>query len=385
MNPQIGYGEDIITRIEFAMKSPSDAHRLRDEVIAALNQLANSLCAMAKSDVRMISNVVIVGNTAMHHLLLGLPVAYLVKPPFVPAVAHALDVKCRDVGLQFASGAYAHFLPNIAGYVGADHMAFLLTVLNGRTDDMPTLALDIGTNTEVSLIYKGEIYSVSCPSGPTFEGGHLSHGMRAADGAIERVRLEGDHVIYQTIGNVAPMGICGTAAIDALAQFYSAGLINDSGRIANQHSLIRQNGTGRELVIVGEQERDGHDAITLTQKDVRELQVAKGSISAGIQVLAAVAGMPHGEAVRVIIAGAFGTYIDISSAITIGLLPSLPPENFIQVGNAAGTGARHVLLSIGERHRVEEIAARVKYIELAIDPNFRDLFMKASYLGSYQL
>jgi len=258
--------------------------------------------------------VVVVGNTAMHHLFLRLPVEQLVLSPYVPAVREALDVKARDVGLRIAPGAYVHLLPNIAGFVGADHVAMLLATEPWQAEGV-MLALDIGTNTEVCLVSDGEMTSVSCASGPAFEGAHIKHGMRAAEGAIEHLRLLDDRVEYQTIGGAPPVGICGSGILDAMAQLYLAGVLDEGGRMGHHPRVRACNGE-------------------------REVQLAKGAMRAGIQMLLEAQGLSEEDICRVVIAGAFGTYIDLASAVTIAMLPSLPLNRFQQVGNSVGMGAK---------------------------------------------
>jgi uncharacterized 2Fe-2S/4Fe-4S cluster protein (DUF4445 family) len=248
-----------------------------------------------------------------------------------------------------------------------------------------TVALDIGTNTEVSLIYKGKIATTSCASGPAFEGGHIKYGMRAATGAIERLRIDGGKVQYQTIDGASPVGICGSGILDALAQLYAAEIINEGGRIIDNRPRVRAYKGQREFILVSKEERKGKPAITITQNDVRELQLAKAAIRTGIQILLETSGCAEDDIKQVIIAGAFGTYIDISSAVAIGMLPPLPLNCFRQVGNAAGTGAKLALISIKSRAKAEAIASRVSYIELASSPSFQPTFMQASYLGRYRI
>lgn len=379
MNPQIAYGEDVVSRMAYARQGPSYAERLQGVVVEALNQALAGMVAEVDRGTGDVVEAVVVGNTAMHHLFLRLPVEQLAQAPYVPAVTSALDVKAREVGLDIAPGAYIHLLPNIAGYVGADHVAMLLAT--GVTQAEGTvLALDIGTNTEICLNHRGRLTSVSCASGPAFEGAHIKHGMRAAEGAIERVRLADHRVEYQTIGGAEPVGLCGSGILDCLAELYREGIIDARGRMG-EHPRVRNGDDGREFVLVSEEERAGRPAITITQKDIRELQLAKGAIRAGIEVLLEAQGITAQEIEQVIIAGAFGTYISVESAIGIGMLPSLPVERFRQVGNAAGTGARMALISRGKRSEAQAIARRVGYLELAAEPHFMLTFARAMSLG----
>ena len=389
MNPQIAYGEDLIARLGFAIESPTQAAQMQELVVTTLNQMAADLCAEVGAAASQVTEVVVVGNTAMHHLLLQLPVKQLVQAPYLPAVQHALDIKARELGLQVAPGAYVHLLPVIAGYVGADHVAMLLATGVHQADGV-VLALDIGTNTEVCLASQGRLTSLSCASGPAFEGAHIRHGMRAAEGAIEHLRILDGHVEYQTIGQAPPVGLCGSGILDTLAQLFRAGIVDVRGRMGD-HACVRGEGRTREFVIIGEEEAPGlagsqqvqglRQAITFTQKDVRELQLAKGAMRTGIEVLLRTQGLVEKEIDRVIIAGAFGSYIDVESAISVGMLPRLPLDRFRQVGNAAGMGAKLALISESKRAEAQTLARQVGYVELATVPGFSQIFAQSMYLG----
>jgi uncharacterized 2Fe-2S/4Fe-4S cluster protein (DUF4445 family) len=384
MNPQISYGEDIINRINRVIKSPDEGVQLQKLAVDAINELCTDLCAEAGAKPEEVVEAVVVGNTTMHHLFLRLPVKQLALSPFVPAVSRALEVRAGELGLNIAPGAYVHLLPNIAGFVGADHVSMLLATDAWQAKET-TVALDIGTNTEVSLICKGKITATSCASGPAFEGGHIKYGMRAATGAIERLRIDGDKTQYQTIGGAPPVGICGSGILDALAQLYLAKIIDDGGRIIDNRPRVRAYKGQHEFILVSKEERKGKPAITITQHDVRELQLAKAAIRTGIQALLETRGCSEAEIKQVIIAGAFGTYIDVASAVAIGMLPSLPLNRFRQVGNAAGMGAKLALISLKSRAKAQAVASRVSYIELASVPNFEPTFIQASYLGRYRI
>ena len=384
MNPQISYGEDIISRMTAAVRSPDNAAALQKLVVEAVNGLCTDLCAEALAKPAEILEAVVVGNTAMHHLFLHLPVSQLVLSPFVPVVCRALEVKAGELGLNIAPGAYVHLLPNMAGFVGADHVSMLLATDAWQAKET-TVALDIGTNTEVSLIHEGRIATTSCASGPAFEGGHIKYGMRAAAGAIERLRIDGNEVQYQTIDGAPPVGICGSGILDALAQLYLAGVIDESGRMVHDHPRVRTYRGQHEFILVSKEKRKGRPAITITQHDVRELQLAKAAIRTGIQILLETSGCAEDDIKQVVIAGAFGTYIDISSAVAIGMLSPLPLKRFRQVGNAAGTGAKLALISLRSRARAQAVASRVSYIELANSPSFQPTFMQAGYLGRFRI
>jgi uncharacterized 2Fe-2S/4Fe-4S cluster protein (DUF4445 family) len=383
MNPQVSYGEDIISRITAIIRSPEDAVKLQEVVVEAINKLADDLCKKVKQNTGLIADAVVVGNTAMHHIFLGLPVRQLALAPFTPAVNKALDIKARDIGIRIAPGAYVHLLPNIAGFVGADHISMLLgsDVLKIKG---PVIAMDIGTNTEVSLIYDGKITSVSCASGPAFEGAHLTSGMRAAKGAIERLRIDGDKIIYETIDNAPPVGICGSGILDAVAQLYINGIIDDSGRFSNNHPLVEEKDGQKQFAIARIKDKQ-KTSVVINQHDIRQLQLGKAAIRTGVQVLLENSNLKDEDLEQIIIAGAFGTYIDTSSAIAIGILPVIPLDHIHQVGNAAGIGARMSLISMRKRKEAQKLAEKVTYIELASAPDFMNTFMQSNYLGKYRL
>jgi uncharacterized 2Fe-2S/4Fe-4S cluster protein (DUF4445 family) len=383
MNPQIAYGEDVVTRIGRALQSNQEAELLQQLAVQVIAQLATELAAQVAASPQDVVDAVVVGNTAMHHLLLHLPVEQLVMAPYVPAASQALDVKARDVGLPLAPGAYVHLLPNIAGYVGADHVAMILGTELWKAGGT-VLALDIGTNTEICLAHKGVLSSVSCASGPAFEGAHIKHGMRAAAGAIEHLRLVDDDVQYHTIAGAPPVGLCGSGIVDALAQLHLSNVVDRSGRM-HDHPRVRTQDGEREFVLVSDADRASRSAITVTQRDVRELQLAKGAIRTGIEALLQAHSLSDEDIDEVIIAGAFGSYIDVSSAMVIGMLPALPLQRFRQVGNAAGTGARLAVISRQQRATAAAVGAAVRYIELAGLPSFQEVFSGSTYLGPFRV
>ena len=372
-NPQTIHGTDLIGYAAHVRHVPEGAAQLQQLAVDALNVLAADLSAACGLKAVDIVEMTVAGNTMMHHLLLGLPVRHLSAAPFTPALASAIDVKASELSVAIAPGGYLHLLPNIAGFVGGDHVAVLLTCTDGS--DRPVIAMDIGTNTEISLIAGGEITSVSCPSGPAFEGGHISCGMRAAVGAIEKVRITGEGVEVKTIENAVPLGLCGSGVLDAVAQMVLSGIVDKRGSMLKGHPCVRDQSGVRELVLAGEAAAGAH-AVTFTQDDVRALQLAKAAIAAGTQLLLQRAGLDATDLDKIIIAGAFGNYIDVTSAIAVGLVPDLPLDRFAQVGNAAGEGARQALLSRRRRARANEIAGLARYVELAGSKAFLPAFSK---------
>ncbi len=376
VNPQSSYGEDIISRITYALQKPEGATELQKIVIGSINEVTKEMCTEIGADPSQVVESVVVGNTAMHHLLLGLPVRQLGYAPYVPAVQSALEVKARELGLNFAPGAVVYFPPLIAGFVGSDHVAALLATGFSEVEG-PALLLDIGTNTEICLAHGGRLISLSCASGPAFEGAHISCGMKASPGAIESFSLDDDGVKFQTIDDLPPVGLCGSGILDVVAQLRKAGIIDPSGRMGT-HPLVRRVDGQAAFVIV--EETPEQRPILLTQKDVREIQLAKGAIRTGIEVLLRETNSNPEDVREVVLAGAFGTYLRTESAVEIGMFPRIPLERFRQVGNAAGTGATAMLISTWMRAEAEKLARRIEYIELAAVPDFAQLFAKAMLL-----
>ncbi|MBN2385695.1 MAG: DUF4445 domain-containing protein [Anaerolineales bacterium] len=380
MNPQIAFGEDVMARISHAITRPEGGQQLQMAVVTALNDLARDLCARAGHTGLDILDAVVVGNTAMHHLFLGLPVRQLGLAPYLPAESAAVEVSARELGFDFAPGASLHLLPNIAGFVGADHVAMLLG--SGMLDrEGNVLGLDIGTNTEISLLAGESHYACSTASGPAFEGAHIRHGMRAAPGAIEKVLLRDGNLLLQTIDGRPPVGLCGSGILDLVAQLRTAGIITSRGGFTPglSHPRLRAGGSSPEFIVAWADENEGRE-ITFDRRDVNEVQLAKAAMRAGIDILLARAGIAEQEIDTVIIAGAFGTYLDVRSGTAIGMFPPLAPERFAQVGNAAGAGARMALLSMEKRKQAAEIARRVQYVELTIEKDFSARFARALLL-----
>lgn len=362
LNPQIVYGEDIMTRMTYAIKY--GVTHLNLAVCHSINYLIQDLLKEREK----IEEIVIVGNTTMHHLLLGLSVEKLGKAPYVPVIRQAMDIKARELGLNVAHGAYVHLLPNIAGYVGADHVAMLLATEIYKSKNI-IIGIDIGTNTEVALSINGAITSLSCASGPAFEGAGIKHGMRAAKGAIEKVNIKNNEVSFKVIGDIAPIGICGSGILDAISQLRQVKIIDQRGRLQD-HDSIRNCVNGREFILVSENSSGTKQDIVVTQDDIGEIQLAKAAIRTGINILLNDFGISEDQIDQIIIAGAFGTCINIESAVRIGMFPSIPLSRFNQVGNAAGMGAKLALISKEHRLIAKKIANKVKYLELTIHPKF---------------
>ncbi len=375
LNPQIGYGEDVISRLTYARRHADGTRTLAKKIQETLDELLGQLVAEAGVSRMQVADVCIVGNTAMTHLLLELPVQQLAVAPYVAASNAPVDVKARDLGLTTAPGAYVHVLPGIGGFVGADHVAMILAGGLDRPDRV-ALGIDIGTNTEIVLVKPGEniLTAASCASGPAFEGAHISDGMRAASGAIEAVSLTDTGLSLKTVGDAPAVGLCGSGIIDIVAELRGWGLLNARGRFDRNHSRVRQGRHGSEFMLVpAEQSGSGRDVV-ITQKDVNEIQLAKGAIRAGLEVLMEATHTSPEAVEEVIIAGAFGSFIKVQSALDMGLLPHLPRAHYRQVGNAAIVGARWALLSRQTRGRARDLANQTRYLELTTFPKFSRRF-----------
>jgi len=373
-NPQGVLGGDVVTRLTAAVRDGRRLEELQRLAISGINRLIYELCRQADAQTGDICDVVVAGNSPMQHFLLGLPVDGLARAPFVSLLRGPADLKARALQIDAGPGAWVHTFPGIAGFVGGDHVAALLA-LESRGIEGVTLLLDIGTNTEISLLHEGAILTVSCPSGPALEGGEITWGMQAAQGAIESCAIRGGDWELGVIGRVAAEGICGSGVVDIMAALLMDGAINHRGRLQSAHPRVRDTEEGRELLLVAEEERDA-PAIVFTQADVRSVQLAKAAIRSGVDMLLDAAGIGAGELDRVVVAGAFGNFISIESAVAIGMLPELPRSRFEQIGDAAGLGARLAALSHPHRARAALIARDARHIGMAGNREFQKRFMR---------
>ncbi len=375
MNPQISYGEDVISRIAYCNKNADGRKHLQHVLITKLNEMITKCCKSAGVNLLPIVDAVFVGNTAMHHLVCGFPVKQLGEAPYVASVSEAISISATDLGLNMNPGARVYLPPVVAGFVGADHVSMLLATEAWKAKET-TIALDIGTNTEIALIHEGKITCCSCASGPAFEGAHISTGMRAAKGAIERVQYEGGHFDIKTIENKPPIGICGSGILDAIVAMKIAGVVDHRGALLKNHSLVSENGF---LLVPANQSKTG-EPIFITRGDVHQIQLAKGAIRAGWQALLAHMNLREKDIKKFIVAGAFGTYLRVESAVEIGMFPDLPLETFHQVGNAAGMGAKGLLLNSNFRNRAIKMMERIEYVELNNQPDFMNLYLQSLFL-----
>jgi len=378
MNPQIPYGEDVISRLGF--KEP---RKLHDVIIEGLNELLTDLAERAKVDLENVYEMTAVGNTTMHHIFLNLDAKQLGFAPYVPVVKRGLTINNIELGMKFNKGGKIYTLPVVAGFVGADTIGVILASEIYKRDEL-CMALDIGTNTEVVLGNKERIVTCSCASGPAFEGAHIKFGMRAANGAIEKIKIDPDTLepTYKTIDNAKPRGICGSAIVDIPAELLKANIIDSWSRFKKgiNSERVREGNDGFEYVLAWGKDNHSNDDITVSQKDIREIILAKAAMHTGTEILMQTYGIQEKDIEKLFIAGAFGTHIDIENARIIGIYPEIPLEKVERIGNAAGTGARMCLVSKTMRQLAEDITRKTEYIELAVQPNFQNTFLNSHYL-----
>lgn len=376
-NPQAMYGADLMSRLTYAIAARGNVRELQVLVLRAAGDLAARLARRARVAPAAVVAAVVTGNTCMHHLFLGLDVETLAAAPYVPAETAPRETPAADLGLPLHPRAPVYTLPNVAGFVGGDALCAGLAA-NLDHPGATVAVVDIGTNGECLLHRAGTVYACSAPAGPAFEGGELYMGMRANPGAVETVTWQpGDpDIAVGIIRGAAPRGICGSGLLDAAAALLYAGALDGWGRLRRDGPLASrvQAGPWGEGFILAE----GEDRpVVLTQKDIRQLQLAKGAIRSGVDVLLRTAGIGPDDLDALLLAGAFGNYLRRESALAIGLLPPLPVERVQPVGNAAAQGAKLTLLSRPHRERVEALARAVQFVDLATHPDFEEIFMEA--------
>ena len=389
VNPQSRFGDDVISRIHYA-QSPETLGELQQTIVGCVNELIRKLCEGAGKDRDSVYEVCLVGNTTMNHLLLGYPVEQLGQAPYRAHSVEAHDVRPEVLGLVMNGAGNIHTAENIAGFVGSDTTAVALAVGMDVATEM-TLVVDIGTNGELVVGTGDRLYAASCAAGPALEGARIRCGSRAAEGAIEAVVIDDGDIGLDVIGgDVTPRSICGSGLIDAVAVMLELGVIDATGRFASAEEaadrcseatrgrLLEIDGQGAFCLAFNDGTREA--AVVLTQKDVREFQLAKGAIQAGIRLLLGKMSIGVGDLEAVLLAGAFGNYIRPSSAVRVGLLPDVPLERLHFVGNAAASGAEMLLLSEACRERSAALAVRIEYVELANERDFGTVFAGAMLL-----
>jgi len=381
-NPQIRHGADVISRVEYANTHLDGLITLRDEVTQVVNLVTKTALEQIKADPRWVYEAVMVGNTCMHHLFLGLEPRYLAEAPYVPVSGEPIDAHPDEIGLEINPRGQVHFLPGIASFVGADTVAVIVAEEMTRKA-YPVLAVDIGTNGEVVLWSGEKLFVASCAAGPAFEGAQIERGMRAGPGAIDRVDLDNGDLTFTTIADQEPVGICGSGLFDAMAVALESGAVQATGRIVDEagtgclspglRKRLVGDGNDRKLMLAGENHQS-MGGVYLSQRDVREIQLAKAAVRTTVEMMLDYAGLGVEHLEEVLLAGAFGNYIRPSSALRIGLLPAMPIDKIRGVGNAAGTGAILALISRQERNYAAQVAREAQHLELFREREFQNKF-----------
>jgi uncharacterized 2Fe-2S/4Fe-4S cluster protein (DUF4445 family) len=390
MNPQIRFGEDLMSRVSYAMMNPGGAQQMTAAVRQALSELAAQVAQAAGIEREWILEATVVGNPIMHHLLLGIDPVELGGAPFALAIDRSLTVTAAEIGVSLHPNARVYFLPCIAGHVGADTAGVILAERPDESDDM-TLLVDVGTNAEIVLGNRKRLLACSSPTGPAFEGAQISCGQRAAPGAIERVRIDRQTLEprFKVIGSdlwsddpgfaaataaTGVTGVCGSGIIEVLAELYLAGVITQDGVIdgamAARSARVLAHGRTYAYVL-----HDGAQTLRITQNDVRAIQLAKAALYAGIRLLMDRLAVDAVDRIR--LAGAFGSHIDVKYATVLGMIPDCDLQQVTSAGNAAGTGARIALLDSRSRTTIERLVSQVEKIETAIEPQFQAHFVDA--------
>jgi uncharacterized 2Fe-2S/4Fe-4S cluster protein (DUF4445 family) len=389
-NPQTSHGDDVISRIQYTISNRDGLEDLHERITSCLNDIIDDLVDDADIEKKFIYEVTVTGNTTMIHLFLSIDPRNLALHPYVGVVRSNMDVRARDLGVHINRYGKAYTMPNIGGFVGGDTVAVILASGMHKSKELK-FALDIGTNGELVMGNRERLVSCSTAAGPAFEGARIVAGMRASDGAIEKVTINGEDVEINTIGNAKAIGLCGTGLIDTVAELRRVGIINTSGKLLKPAELpdsipdaIRNRVIVHEkwgptfILATAEQSKTGEEVL-FTQKDVRETQLAKGAIFAGYQLLKTVLEIEDEDITEVLLAGAFGNYIRRHQAKRIGLLPDIPTEKIKFIGNAAGAGAKMVLLTKELREEACEISLNTEYIELAVRKEFQRVFADSMF------
>jgi uncharacterized 2Fe-2S/4Fe-4S cluster protein (DUF4445 family) len=383
LNPQTKQGGDIMTRMRYTRRNDDGREELKNEIRKGINENIEEVVTEAGIDHENIYETVFVGNTAMHHLFLGIDPAYVAGSPYVAAREAPMKVKARELDIDINDSGYVYWLPVSGGWVGPDKVSVLL-VAGHYKEPETTVCIDIGTNGEISVGNEDEMLVTSAPAGPALEGAELRYGVRAQAGAIEELWVDPETLdpTYETIDDEPANGLCGSGVIDALAQLFEVGVVDQRGKFRDEvmdHSRVRTNDDEElEYVVADAEEAALAEDIVLTQNDIRSVQMAKAAIQAGTRVLMGELDIKDPD--RVLMAGAFGNYIDKVSAMTIGMYPDIDEDDVVSLGNAAGVGAKLALLDSERRAEAERIVDEVEYFEIAGTDVFQENFMESMYL-----
>jgi uncharacterized 2Fe-2S/4Fe-4S cluster protein (DUF4445 family) len=389
LNSQTAYGEDVITRLTIIKNDKKNLNILNSAVVNDLNEIQFETCSIANVDPSRIYEASIVGNSVMHHIFLGLDPTNIGLSPFVPVIQKGLNIPTRNLNLNINKNGVAYIAPIISGFVGADTIGVILSSKIYNEKDL-TLAIDIGTNGEIIIGNRKVLAVGSCAAGSALEGAHISNGMRAAAGAIESLKINPEtlDVNFSTIKGKKPIGICGSGLVDAVAEMLKSKILTRSGNfnkdLINQERM-KKNDKTYEFVIAKKDETSLGKEITITQNDIRQLQMAKAAFYSGTRLILKSLGNSNLKIKQIFLAGAFGNYINSENAKFIGMIPDIPFENIHQIGNAAGIGAQYCLLNVELRNKAEQLLKKTKYIEIAIKEEFQKEFAEAMYFPHFRL
>jgi uncharacterized 2Fe-2S/4Fe-4S cluster protein (DUF4445 family) len=387
LNAQALYGGDLMSRISFAQEDATGLRQLHDRILHTVNRIIDSLCEQAGIDCQNIYEITVVGNPCMHHLFLNISPVHLGLAPYLAAIRQRYVTKASELGIHMSPGGKVSVLPLIAGFVGADTVGVIVATGLHKSQDIK-LAVDIGTNGEIVLGKRDRMMACSTAAGTAFEGAQITYGMRGASGAIDKVTIDSEVHIH-VIGEGLAQGICGSGLVDAIAQMLDAEILASTGRLRKQAELeklgvppalrkrIVEQNRQRAFILATEEESDTGEPVVITQQDIRELQLAKGAIFAGIAMLVKALDIQMSDITELLLAGAFGNYLDPRSAVRIGLIPAFPLEKIRSVGNAAGLGSQLALLSRKAKFEADSIAAATEHLALTHNPEFQMVFAES--------
>ena len=388
LNSQTAFGEDIITRITAIKEESDNLYKLNAIVINDLNDIILDTCRQANISPAQIYEATIVGNTVMHHIFLGINPINIGLSPFIPVIQKSLNVKASKLNLNISKNGNVFTAPIIAGFVGADTIGVILASNVDQEKEL-TLVIDIGTNGEIIIGNRKVLAVGSCAAGSALEGAHISDGMRAAAGAIDSINIDPKNleVSYSTIRNKKPIGICGSGLVDAIAEMLKSKIITRSGsfnKTITTHERFIKIDKFPEFIIAKREETSLNKDITITQDDIRQLQMAKAAFYSGAKLILNKLGA-NLKIQQIFLAGAFGSYINVKNAKFIGMIPDIQDEKIHQIGNAAGMGAQHCLLNKELRNKAQELLNRILYVEIAIEEGFQKEYVEAMYFPHYRI
>jgi uncharacterized 2Fe-2S/4Fe-4S cluster protein (DUF4445 family) len=380
-NEQIKFGEDVISRVEYASRSYENLKNVREAIISTMNKIIKELLEEAKIDASQVYDVVCSGNTIMTAFLLGNDSFYSSRAPYIPPFTSQVKIKARDLKIEISPSGYVRTLPCVSAYIGGDVVADILVSELFKYED-PVALIDLGTNGEVVIKNQNGIFAASCAAGPSLEGYSIRHGMRAMDGAIESITIseDGNEVFFKTVGNKKPIGICGSGIVEALAWLRIRGIVSKTGKLLENFARVKKEDNELQFILVDEKRSGTGKNIVITQNDIRKIQLAKAAVLSTFLILSRISKTKVEDIKKLFVAGAFGNYIDPFYAMVIGLLPEVQKEKIVQIGNGSGMGASSLLLSKELWKESIEVARKIKVVELNLIPSFRQEFINATFI-----